>query len=240
MANQQGLDDLSIFVLQQTIDYFDNFWKTLKTWEPYERVSIFEKLPVPYWSPARPDPALDENRQAAVSAARGRNWPFHRATRTDAASGVALEQRMRVFFEGSGYTFVKVLGAGSQGVAALFEFAGQRVVIKWSQELPALATEIWAMRKMVGARHIVQVSESSIEPGLLVCKTEAGFGELWLGSDIVYIQRKWRPGMIETDWDEDSGMMDMILTLEKTYDQELLDELGPGIPLMVTSFPSLF
>lgn len=162
MANQQGLDDLSKFVLQQTIDYFDNFWKIVKTWEPYERVSIFERLPIPFWSPARPDPALDENQQAAVAAARrGRDLPFHRVTRTDAAGGGAVEERMRIFFGESGYTFVKVLGAGSQGVAALFELAGQRVVIKWSQELAAMSTEMWAMRKMAGARHIVQVSESS-------------------------------------------------------------------------------
>lgn len=160
MANRQGLDDLSKFVLQQTIDYFDNFWKVLKVWEPYERVSIFEQLRIPYWNPARPDPAFNENQQAAVTAARGRGVPFHRVTRSDAAGGDAMEERMRIFFEESGYTYVKVLGAGSQGVAALFEFAGQRVVIKWSQELAALATEMWAMRKMVGARHIIQVSES--------------------------------------------------------------------------------
>ncbi|KAK7708436.1 hypothetical protein SLS63_013474 [Diaporthe eres] len=156
MANPRGLDDLSKFVLQQTIDYFDNFWKTLEVWEPYERVSIFERLRIPYWNPARPDPAFDENQQAAVTAARRRNRPFHQVTRSDAASGDAIEQRMRIFFEESGYTFVKVLGAGSQGVAVLFEFAGQRVVIKWSQELAPLSTEMWAMRKMVGARHIVQ------------------------------------------------------------------------------------
>ncbi|KAG6356959.1 hypothetical protein INS49_014834 [Diaporthe citri] len=183
MANQQGLDHLSRFVLQQTIDYFDNFWKTSKVWEPYERVSIFEKLPIPYWSPARPDPALDEDQQAAVTAARRRDLPFHRVTRSDAAGGDALEERMRVFFEESGYTFVKILGAGSQGVAALFEFAGQRVVIKWSQELAALATEMWAMRKMVGARHIVQVSESSVKTGFLVPKIEAGVAGAALPTD---------------------------------------------------------
>ncbi|KAL2288862.1 hypothetical protein FJTKL_03508 [Diaporthe vaccinii] len=233
MANPQGLDDLSKFVLQQTIDYFDNFWKTLEVWEPYERVSIFERLRIPYWNPARPDPAFDENQQAAVTAAGGRNVPFHRVTRSDAAGGDAVEQRMRIFFEESGYTFVKVLGAGSQGVAALFEFAGQRVVTKWSQELAALSTEMWAMRKMVGARHIVQVSESfpssqtfwsaRLKVGLVSCG--------WVLM-LYNTQRKWRPGMIETDWDEDSDMMDRILTLEDPHDQELRDELGPGIPLM--------
>lgn len=186
MANPQGLDDLSKFVLQQTIDYFDNFWKKLELWEPYERVSIFERLRIPYWNPARPDPAFDENQQAAVTAAGGgRNRPFHQVTRSDAAGGDAVEQRLRIFFEESGYTFVKVLGAGSQGVAVLFEFAGQRVVIKWSQELAPLSTEMWAMRKMVGARHIVQVSESFIKPEVLVCKTEGGVGELWLGPNLI-------------------------------------------------------
>lgn len=34
--------------------------------------------------------------------------------------------------------------------------------------------------------------------------------------------------------------MDLILTLKKTYDEDLQNALGPGIPLMVTSFPSLF
>lgn len=86
--------------------------------------------------------------------------PFAQATRSD-TGGDTMQDQMRRFFEEIGYTFVKVLGAGSQGVAALFEYAGQKLVIKWSQELPALATEMWAEKKMVGARHIVQVSESS-------------------------------------------------------------------------------
>lgn len=46
--------------------------------------------------------------------------------------------------------------------------------------------------------------------------------------------------MIETDWDEDSDMMDRILTLEDPNEEELRNELGPGIPLMVTSSPTLF
>lgn len=46
--------------------------------------------------------------------------------------------------------------------------------------------------------------------------------------------------MIETDWDEDSDMIDRILTLEDPHEEELRDELGPGIPLMVTSSPTLF
>lgn len=159
MANPQGLDDRSKFVLQQTIDYFDNFWRTLTVWEPYERIPIFERLRIPYWSPARPDPALDENSQATGPAKRRRDVPFRKVKRSDAGEGAAIEEKMRKFFKAGGYTFVKILGAGSQGVAALFEFSGQRLVIKWSDELPSLVTEMWAMRKMVGARHIVQVSE---------------------------------------------------------------------------------
>lgn len=159
MANRQSLSDRTIFVLQQTIDYFDHFWKTLTEWPGEARIPIFQRLRIPYWSPARPDPAL--NAQAyAGPVGRGRNVPFTQATRSDTA-GDTMHDQMRRFFEGLGYSFVKVLGAGSQGVAALFEFAGQKLVVKWSQELPALATEMWAEKKMVGARHIVQVSESS-------------------------------------------------------------------------------
>lgn len=45
--------------------------------------------------------------------------------------------------------------------------------------------------------------------------------------------------MIETGWDNDSNMMDTILTLEHTYEEELQRALGPGVPLMVTSYPPL-
>lgn len=163
MANpdRQGLDSRSKFVLQQTIDYFDNFWRYLKEWQP--QISVFERIRIPYWSPARPDPYLNDNNQPPGPVGRGRDRPFHVVARTDAGGG-PLQDQMRRFFEASGYTFVKILGAGSQGVAALFEYAGQRLVIKWSQELPALVTEMWAMRKMAGARHVVQVSECSQRP----------------------------------------------------------------------------
>lgn len=187
MANRQGLSDRSIFVLQQTIDYFDNFWKTLREWTGQERIPVFQRLRIPYWSPARPDPAFN-GQPPAGPVGRGRDVPFAQATRSD-TGGDTMQDQMRRFFEEMGYTFVKVLGAGSQGVAALFEYAGQKLVIKWSQELPALATEMWAEKKMVGARHIVQVSEffeawfpqpppplslSPTEPSSqnLVCKTE--------------------------------------------------------------------
>lgn len=158
MANRQSLSDRSIFVLQQTIDYFDNYWRTLTEWPAQERIPVFQRLRIPYWSPARPDPALNAQGPAGP-VGRGRNVPFAQATRSD-TGGDTDQGRMRRFFEDMGYTFVKVLGAGSQGVAALLEFAGQRLVMKWSQELPALATEMWAEKKMVGARHIVQVSGS--------------------------------------------------------------------------------
>ena len=40
--------------------------------------------------------------------------------------------------------------------------------------------------------------------------------------------------MIETGWDDDSDMMNDILTLEYTYAQEMEEMLGRGVPLMVT------
>ncbi|POS69723.1 hypothetical protein DHEL01_v211885 [Diaporthe helianthi] len=199
MANRHSLSDRSIFVLQQTIDYFDNYWRTLTEWPAHERIPVFQRLRIPYWSPARPDPALGNAQPQAGPLGRGRNVPFAETTRSD-TGGDSDQGRMRRFLEDMGYTFVKVLGAGSQGVAALLEFAGQRLVMKWSQELPALATEMWAEKKMVGAEHIVQ--------------------------------RKWRPGMIDTGWDNDSAMMDDILTLEYTYEQEMRQSLGPGVSLM--------
>lgn len=192
MAERQGLGHKPTFVLQQTIDYFDNFWKSQRVWQPHERISIFERLPIPYWSPARPDPALNENNQAVGPVGRGRHVPFYRATRSDAGSGNAIQGRMMRFFQRNGYTFVKILGAGSQGVAALFEFAGQRLVIKWSEELPALVTEMWAMKKMAGARHVVQVSEcsqllvpsspqrASSSQTFLSARLKPGLAELWM------------------------------------------------------------
>lgn len=38
--------------------------------------------------------------------------------------------------------------------------------------------------------------------------------------------------MIDTGWDNDSAMMNDILTLDYTYEQEMKSSLGPGIPLM--------
>lgn len=43
--------------------------------------------------------------------------------------------------------------------------------------------------------------------------------------------------MLETGWDDDSAMMDDILTLEYTYAQEMEQSMGRGIPLMVTKPP---
>ena len=181
MANRPSLSDRSIFVLQQTIDYFDNFWKTLTEWPAEERIPIFQRMRIPYWTPARPDPAYTGPPGAPTGpVGRGRDVPFDQLGRSDSGGG-AMEDRMKRFFEDMGYTFVKVLGAGSQGVAGLFEYAGQRLVVKWSTELPALATEMWAEKKMVGARHIVQVSGvfwSSIPPSVLDIKS--GFMEWWL------------------------------------------------------------
>lgn len=46
--------------------------------------------------------------------------------------------------------------------------------------------------------------------------------------------------MVQTVWDQDSAMMDLILTLEHTFDRELRDAMGPEVPLMVTNFSTLF
>lgn len=43
--------------------------------------------------------------------------------------------------------------------------------------------------------------------------------------------------MLETGWDDDSNMMDDILTLEYVYAQEMEQSLGRGIPLMVIKPP---
>lgn len=43
--------------------------------------------------------------------------------------------------------------------------------------------------------------------------------------------------MLDTGWDNDSAMMDDILTLEYTYAQEMEQSLGLGVPLMVTKPP---
>lgn len=44
--------------------------------------------------------------------------------------------------------------------------------------------------------------------------------------------------MLETGWDDDSNMMDDILTLEYVYAQEMEQSLGRGVPLMVIKPPA--
>lgn len=184
----QNLSWPELFRLRQTIDFFDNFWKKQKRWDPNARIPIFERLPIPFWDPPRPDPAY-RNPQVTQDDASGRNVPFHHSPRTDSSSDSPMVDQMRRFFEGlnMGYTMVKVLGAGSQGVAVLFDFNGEKIVMKWSTELRAMVTELWANRKMVGARHIVQVSRSRrFVPGsaplrgICFCQIAPGMVEVWL------------------------------------------------------------
>ncbi|KAJ0116909.1 serine threonine protein kinase [Diaporthe amygdali] len=211
MADQQdqGQDEGQIlswpelYRLRQTIDFFDNFWKKQKRWEPRERVPIFERLPIPFWDPPRPDPAY-RNPQVTQDDASGRNVPFHHSPRTDSSSDSPMVDQMRRFFEGlnMGYTMVKVLGAGSQGVAVLFDFNGEKIVMKWSTELRAMVTELWANRKMVGARHIVQ---RKWRPGIL----EMG---------------------LDRDGERINDIL--VLAHLSYYKEELNDIVGPRVPLM--------
>ena len=149
---------LTRYFLQRGIDYFD-YWRRdiLRQWSDLQREPIYSQFPIPYRVAPFPDPAIaNENPTIPPRAIR----PFRDVRRRDDdAGGRTVPADLRRLIESVDFRMVKILGAGSQGLAVLFESKndGSKAVFKWSSEVYETAREMWCMRQMVGARHIVQV-----------------------------------------------------------------------------------
>lgn len=146
------------FHLQRGIDYFDFFRHgQIRHWNDRARQPVYMEFPVPYNRAVLPDESISDPDQPIPE---HQYVPFRQIRRIDDGSGRTVPEQLRRHIASIGWNMVKVLGAGSQGLAVLFESVrdGKKAVFKWSSEVFNTATEIWAMRQMVGARHIIQVS----------------------------------------------------------------------------------
>ncbi|KAL1851748.1 hypothetical protein Daus18300_012433 [Diaporthe australafricana] len=158
-------------LLQRSIDYFDH-WRIgrLHHWNDTEREAVYSAWnPLPVFQFPREDPAIVA-RNATIPARQYR--PFSQIRRIDDGAGRTVNPALRARFEDIGWRMVKILGAGSQGLAVLFESMDngpqRRFVFKWSSDIKDANLEMWCMRQMLGARHIVQglarrISERSVK-----------------------------------------------------------------------------
>lgn len=145
-------------ILRRSIDYF-NYWRcdTLRYWRDSERRPIYSQFPIPYEPRTGPEHAFVH--PDADVPERGIHH-FRDIARTDEGpGGRTVPASLEGYLGRLGYRMVKILGAGSQGLAVLFEETntGDKFVFKWSLDIYSIATEMWCMRQMVGARHIIQV-----------------------------------------------------------------------------------
>lgn len=141
--------------LQYSIDYFEHYHRGRHYSDPNARKPIFREFPIPYWDPPRPDPAF--TRPARLRTDKERT-PFREYLRTDSEANGAIPEVVLKTLKDFGLTLVRVVGSGSQGIAALFQYHDQKVVLKWGTDVECMVLEMWAMRQLVGARHIIQVS----------------------------------------------------------------------------------
>lgn len=143
--------------LQRGIDYFDHYRRQdLRRWREHERRPIFAQFPIPFNQSFQPDTTIVDPDEPIPE----REYRlFSQIRRIDDGAGRTVPENLRANLEDIGWRFVKILGAGSQGLAMLFESTddGRKTVFKWSTEVFSTAREMWAMRQMVGARHIIQV-----------------------------------------------------------------------------------
>lgn len=151
--------------LQYSHDYFDYFHRDA----PYPgipaRRAIFQTFPIPRWvSTRRPDPSLNPSRPLGPQARDRRGQEFWRFTRTDAGEGREVDAEVRQRLEALGIEIGNILGAGSQGLAIGIKLNGKRMVIKYATDIQSMVVEMWAMKEMAGARHIVQVSQVLGQP----------------------------------------------------------------------------
>lgn len=160
-SRERVLQQKTKIMLQYSHDYFDYFQRD----EPYPgipaRRAVFTTFPIPRWaSSRRPDPALNPSRPIGPQIRDLTGREFSRETRTDAGSGREVDPNLRQRLEAAGIEIVRVLGAGSQGLAVAVKFMDERMVVKYATDIRSMVVEMWAMKEMVGARHIVQVSTS--------------------------------------------------------------------------------
>lgn len=154
--------------LQYSHDYFDYFHANVRYPGVRARRAAFSAMAIPRWrTQRRPDPALNVSRPLGPRI-RDR-WPgedFSRNRRTDDGAGRVIDPDVQARLLALGGIEVgRILGAGSQGLAIAIRQNGRDLVVKYATGVQTMVIEMWAMREMVGARHIVQVSCSC--PGVL-------------------------------------------------------------------------
>lgn len=153
----------TLFYLRRGIDYFDFFRRgQLMRWNDDVREAAYMQFPIPVNEVAQPDAGIADPDQPIPT---HQYVPFRRIRRTDDGAGRTVPEDLRRNIESIGWRMVKILGAGSQGLAVLFESVddGSKAVFKYGTEIFTSAIEMWAMRQMVGARHIIQVRFHSIQ-----------------------------------------------------------------------------
>lgn len=160
LSREQRLERKTKLVLQYSHDHFDYFHRDASYPGVPARRAIFTTFPIPRWTSSRRlDPALHPLRGPQT---RDRtSQEFWRATRMDTGSGRVIDLGMRQKLEALGIEIGNILGAGTQGLAVAIRYNGKRMVIKYATDIQAMVVEMWAMREMAGARHIVQVSEET-------------------------------------------------------------------------------
>lgn len=154
------------YYLRRGIDYFDFFRRgELRRWNDAVRQPIYMDMSIPVNLVAQPDASISDADQPIPER---RYLPFSQINRTDDGAGRTVPHNMKRNIESLGWRMVKILGAGSQGLAVLFESVndGSKAVFKWGSEVFSMAIELWAMRQMVGARHIIQVRFHAVQTPL--------------------------------------------------------------------------
>lgn len=140
--------------LQYTNGYYDSFFRGERfgapNWDELVTISL------PRWSAEETDPSFDPSRQPEPKARE----EFSRHRRTDDGEGMAIGSIVSRRLDALGIEIGRILGAGSQGLAIAVKLGGQDLVVKStsSRDLAPTSLEIWTMREMMGAKHVVQVS----------------------------------------------------------------------------------
>ncbi|CAN8103641.1 unnamed protein product [Discula destructiva] len=157
-AREQRIRRMTRTTLQYSHDYFDYFHRD----EPYPgipaRHAAFHTFPIPRWtSSRRPDPSLNPSRPLGPRIRNRTGHEFFYELRTDNGEGCVIEPRVRQRLEAVGIEVGRILGAGSQGLAiAIKDQRKNNLVVKCATDVQTMVVEMWAMKEMAGARHIVQ------------------------------------------------------------------------------------
>lgn len=216
-SRERLLERKTKITLQYSHDYFDYFQRD----QPYPgipaRRTVFATFPIPRWeSSRRPDPALNPSRPLGPEIRDRTGQEFWRSTRTDAGSGREIDPNVRQKVEAVGIEIGRILGAGSQGLAVAIKFKGEQMVVKYATDIQSMVVEMWAMKEMVGARHIVQVSSTKEEP------VTTFILRVLNRTDLRKFQRRWIPGLSDSgvgDLSED--VMNHLIAGEDDHEKEL-------------------